>query len=89
MAFLTVPELAEKYKTSEDYIIRAVARWIKSGCLVEPTHFSRRFRSDSRKHPREFNERVIAILIIRDRERLYCTEAFINGYDELMKSLKC
>jgi hypothetical protein len=88
MAFLTVPELAEKFRTSEYSMVVAVAGWIKSGDLVEPTHFSRRRRAGVPYHPREFNERAIAMLIIRDRDKQNCIGAFVNGYSELLKTLK-
>jgi len=83
--FLTVPELAVKYRTSEDHLIRAVAAWVRSGCLIDNLHYRRRNNyATPPRYPREYDERVIAILIIRDREKDHCREAFLNGYAELM-----
>lgn len=84
MAFLTVPELSVKYKASEDHLRRAVAGWIKSGELEEPVHFSRR---GGGCNAREFDERVVAMLINVHRSENHCLEAFVNGYDEIMKVL--
>ena len=85
-AFLTVPELAEKYKASKRQMGDAVAIWIKNGDLEEPSHFTRRFGTGYQ--PREFNERVVAMLIVRDRDTKNCHNAFVSGFEVLMSVLK-
>ena len=84
MAFLTVAELADKYSATRRKMGDAVCLWIRSGDLVEPVHFTRR----SVRGPREFNERVVVMLIVRDRSKKNCREMFIDGFDELMCTLK-
>lgn len=65
---------------------RAVAGWIRSRDLQEPVHYTR--RPAAGRYPREFNERVIAMLIVRDRDHKNCHNAFVDGYDLLMRALK-
>ena len=86
MAFLTVPELSVKYKSSRRQMGDAVAIWIKNGDLQEPDHFTR--RSGAGYQPREFNERVVAMLIVRDRDTKNCHNTFVSGYEVLMSVLK-